>query len=101
MAEEEIRPLEKPNIAVLDLNETPSSDRQAVTVSGTLINRGTRATRDIVVHVEALNKSGVVVMSTDSDPNPIAIAPGATGTFSVSFQNRTDVDRYHVEAISR
>ena len=101
MAEERIKALEKPNIAVLDVNEILSGDRKAVTVVGTLINRGTRATRDIVVHVEALDKNGVVLMSTDSDPDPIAIPPGATGSFSVSFQNRNDVDRYHVEAIAR
>jgi len=101
LSEEDVKPVEKPRIAIADLNETPSTDRKAVTLTGTLVNRGTRATREISVHVEALNKDGAVVLSADSDPSTETIVPGGIGRFAVTFANRADIDHYRVEAISR
>lgn len=99
--EEEIKAAEKPNVAIIDLNETASPDRALVQLRGTLVNRGTRATREISVHVEALDKDGAVIVSADSDPSTESIAPGSTATFAVIFENRPGIDHYHVEAISR
>lgn len=96
-----MKPVEKLEMAIADLTETPSLDRKTVTVTGTLVNRGARATRELYVHVEALDRNGAVVLSADPVPSTKAIAPGATGSFSVTFENRPDVDRYHVEAIGR
>lgn len=101
ISEEEIKPVEKPDIAIVDLNENMSPDRKTVAVIGTLVNRGTRATREVYVHVEALDKDGAVVVSADSAPSTEAIAPGSTGSFAVTFENRPGIDRYHVEAITR
>jgi hypothetical protein len=101
IVEEEIKAVEKPNIGIVDLNETPSEDRRTVTVTGTLVNRGTGTTHEVYVHVEALERNGAVLVSADSDPTTELIAPGSTAHFSVVFENRADVDRYHVEAISR
>jgi hypothetical protein len=99
--EEEIKPAQKLEIAIIDLTETPSTDKKTVTVSGVLVNRGTRATRAVYVHVEALDRDGAVLVSADSELSSEIIAPGATGHFSVTLENRADVDRYYVEAISR
>jgi hypothetical protein len=99
--EEEIKPVETLKLDILDLNEVPSADRKTVTVTGTLINRGTRTTREVYVHVEALDKDGAVVVSTDPDSSTQTIAPDSTATFSAMFENRADIDRYHVEAIGR
>jgi len=101
LVEEELMPIERPKIEILDFTETPSTDRKVVTLVGTLVNHGTRATRAVYVHVEALNTDGGVVLSADSEPSTETIAPGATGRFTVTIENRTDVDRYHIEAISR
>lgn len=100
-SEEEIRPPERLDVAITDFNETRSPDSKTVLVSGTLVNRGTRATRDVHVHVEALDKDGAVVASTDPAPSTQLIAPGSTATFSATFENRPEIDRYHAEAISR
>ena len=89
------------NIAIIDLVETPTADKKTVTVSGRLFNRGTGTTREVYVHVEALDHDDAVLISADSEPSTEAIAPGASGSFSVTLENRRDVDRYHVEAISR
>lgn len=101
LSEEEIRPLERPNIAIVDVNEHISADGHTTTVSGTLVNRGAGPTNAVSVHVEALDRDGAVVVSTDSEPSTELIAPGATASFSASFENRPGIDRYHVEAISR
>jgi hypothetical protein len=99
--EEELKPVAKPHLAIIDLVETPTADKKTVTVSGRLVNRGTGTTRQVYVHVEALDHNGAVLISADSEPSTEAIAPGASGSFSVTLENRRDVDRYHVEAISR
>lgn len=101
LSEEAIAPAERLDVAIIDFHETPSADRKTVTVTGTLVNRGTRATRQVHVHVEALDKGGAVVVSADPVPSTQLIAPGSTSTFSVTFENRPEIDRYHAEAISR
>ncbi len=99
--EEEIKPVEKLDVAIIDLTETPSADRRTITVSGRLVNRGTRVTREVRVHVEVLDKDGAVIIRAEPSPSTETIAPGSTATFSVSFESQPDIDRYHVEAISR
>jgi hypothetical protein len=101
ISEETLRPVERPKIEITNLNEIASADHKTVTVTGTLVNRGMGPTRAVYVHVEALDKDGAVVVSADSDPSTETVQPGGTGTFSVMFENRPGIDRYHVEAISR
>lgn len=101
VSEEDIRPVVRPNIAITDLNELPSPDGKSVTVTGTLVNRGTGPSHEVYVHVEAINRDGAVIVSADSEPTSEVIEPGSTAGFSVMLENRSDVDRYHVEAVSR
>jgi hypothetical protein len=101
LTEEQIQPTERLDVQIIDFHETPSPDHKTDTVTGTLVNRGTRATREVRVHVEALDKNGAAVSSTNPAPSTQVIAPGATATFSATFEGRADVDRYHAEAISR
>jgi len=101
MLEEEIKPLEMIDIGIGDVAETPRTDHRSVTVSGTLVNHGTRATREVVVRVEALDKNGVVLLSTHAESDTQTIAPNGTAHFSAILTDRADVDRYHVVAIAR
>ena len=101
LTEEQIAPDERLDVAIIDFHETPSPDRKTVMVTGTLVNRGTRATRVVHVHVEALDKDGAVVVSADPAPSTQSIAPGTTATFAAVFEDRPEIDRYHAEAISR
>jgi len=101
LTEEQIAPVERLDVAIIDFHETPSPDRKTVMVTGTLVNRGTRATRVVHVHVEALDKDGAVVVSADPDPSTQSIAPGTTATFVAVFENHPEIDRYHAEAMSR
>lgn len=101
LSEEIIAPPERLDTAIIDFHETRNPNGQTVTVSGTLVNRGTRTTSAVQVHVEALNKDGAVVASTNPVPSTQLIAPGSTATFSATFESRPAIDRYHAEAISR
>jgi hypothetical protein len=101
LSEEEVPPVGQLDIAIIDFHETPSADGKTVAVTGTLVNRGTRTTQRVHVHIEALDKNGAVVQSADPLPSTQLIAPGATSTFAVSFENRPETDRYHAEAVSR
>ena len=101
LSEEEIAPVDRLDVAIIDFYETRSPDGKTVTVAGTLVNRGTRATRVVHVRVEALGTDGAVVASAEPAPSTQSIVPGATGTFSAVFENRPDIDRYHAEAMSR
>ncbi len=101
VSEEALRAEERPDIAIIDLDETVGPDQHVVTVTGTLVNRGTGATRALFVRVEALNRDGAVVARADAEPTVGVIPPGATARFSVLLENRGDVDRYHVEALAR
>jgi hypothetical protein len=100
-SEEQLKPPERLDVAIVDFKETPSVDRKTVDVSGTLVNRGTRTTSEVHVHVEALDKDGAVVASASPVPSTQLIAPGSTATFSAKFESRPEIDRYHAEAISR
>lgn len=101
LSEETIAPPERLDVAIIDFHEAPSADHKAVTVTGTLVNRGTRTTSSVHVHVEALDKGGAVVASVNPVPSTQLIAPGSTASFSATFENRPEIDRYHAEAISR
>ena len=101
LSEEEIAPVERLDVAIIDFHEAPSPDRKTVMVAGTLVNRGTRATRVVHVRVEALDKDGGVVVSADPAPSTQSIAPGTTAMFAAVFENRPEIDRYHAEAMSR
>jgi hypothetical protein len=101
LSEEPLAPPERLDVAIIDFHEAPSPDHKTVTVTGTLVNRGTRTTNSVHVHVEALDKSGAAVASVNPVPSTQLIAPGSTASFSVTFENRPDIDRYHAEAVSR
>lgn len=100
-SEEPLPPSERLDVAIVDFHESPSPDRKTVMVTGTLVNRGTRTTSSVHVHVEALDRNGAVVASVNPVPSTQLIAPASTASFTATFENRPEIDRYHAEAISR
>ena len=101
LQEEELKPIERPDIVISNFDEHVSEDHKTATVIGTLINRGNGATRKVVVTVTALDKEGRELESRDATPSTQRIAAGSSATFFVSFERRPEIDQYHVEAISR
>jgi len=101
LQEEDIRPLEQPQLEIVDLRETPSVDKKRVTLTGTLRNHGTGATHSLLVRVEARDENDDVLLSAEATPSTEEVAPGDTVTFTVTIENRPDVSRYHVETLAQ
>ncbi len=101
LIEEELKPLERPDIVITNIDEQVSQDHKTATVTGTLVNRGNGSTRTVTITVSALDKDGNELDSREAAPSTQHIAPGATATFVSSFERRPGIDHYHVEAISR
>ena len=100
-AEENLPAIERPRLAIIDLEETVDAGQGTVTLTGTLVNRGAGPTREIFVRVRALDRQGAVLFRERSVPTTQVIPPGGTGHFSVTLADHDDVDRYHLEAFAR
>lgn len=92
---------ERLELQISNWQETPSPDRRHVTLTGRLINRGDRTTREVSVTIQALDAQDAVLLSVSATPSTNAIAPDGTATFTATVDNRPEVARYHVEALAR
>jgi hypothetical protein len=101
LEEEQLAPAERPHLEIVDLEEEPSADERQVTLRGVLRNDGTGPTRQIVVHVDALDGAGVVLSSVDAVPSTQELPAGDTATFTATMEAKPEVARYHVRAVSR
>jgi hypothetical protein len=101
LQEENVPPVERPEIEILDLQQTPTPDRKRVTLTGTLRNQGNAETHQLMIRIEAQDKERAVVLSADAQPSSDEVPPGGTATFTATVDNRPEVVRYHVEAIAR
>jgi hypothetical protein len=99
--EEDLKPVERPQILITDVNETLSEDRRTAIVNGTLVNRGNGATHELAITVWGLDKVGAEVAQRQAVPSTQRIPPGGTATFTANFERRPEIDHYHVEAVSR
>lgn len=99
--EDDTSPAPRPRIEVLGLQEEESSDGAAVTLTGTLVNRGEGPTAELTVTVNGLDESGGVITTARAMPASERVAPGSTVSFTATMVNRPDIRNYHVEAIAR
>jgi len=81
------------------LDQTVSADGQQLFVEGMIRNRGSRASRDLRVFVEALDAQGNVLYKDDTLPTPQAIPPGEGTRFLVRFPNDAAIQSFHVEVV--
>lgn len=87
---------------IVDLVERVSPDRSRVSVSGTLVNRGNRATVRVSVRVEGVDAAGHSVVGADAVPATERLAPnGGTARFAAELRNDPAVERYHVKALAQ
>jgi hypothetical protein len=100
--EEELRAAQQVRVEIGNLQETVSADKRQVTVSGSLVNRGTRPTSAVSIRVSGLDLTNRRVISVYGEPSSNTIAAGGgTATFTATLDNRPEVVRYHVEAIAK
>lgn len=102
LAEENLQPDPTVRIEIIDLKDSQDPQTKRVTVTGVLINRGTKATAQVQVKLRALDEHGDTVLSIAAVPSTDHIAAdGGTARFSAEFDASPAIRSYHVEALAR
>src|SRR5438094_6902832 len=70
-------------------------------VESSVLNTGTRVSRDVKVSVEALDAQGIRLAETEVYPTPQDIPPGGAARFVARLRNDPAIRTFHVEAIGR
>jgi hypothetical protein len=100
--EEDLQPDPTVRIEIIDLGDEVDRERNRVTVTGTLINRGTKATSRVSVKVHALDEHGDTVVNVAAVPSTDRIpANGGRARFTAEFDHNPAIRSYHVEALAR
>jgi hypothetical protein len=84
-----------------NLDWTRSEDGRELYLEGSVENVGTRASRDLKVWVDGLDRSGMRLARTEVVPTPQQIPPGGAARFVVRMPNDASIETFHVEAIGR
>jgi len=100
--EEDLQPDPTVRIEIIDLRDEVNSASKRITLTGTLVNRGTRATSQVSVKVSALDEQGLTVVSVAALPSTDRIPPdGGTARFTAEIDHHPAIRSYHVEAVAR
>lgn len=100
LSSEDLPATTRVELAIAELSELISDDKVEVVVSGLVVNRGTRPTTSVTVHVRGLDRDGLTLRETQVTPSTERIpAEGGSARFSVVFPNDPAVMHYHIEAI--
>ena len=100
--QEDVPPPQRLEVEVRDFKATDTADGAGVTVTGTIVNKGNRATVQVVAVVEAFNAAGELVARLPAVPETMVIAPyGGSTSFRAALDFSPDVVRYHVEVVAR
>lgn len=100
--EEDLQPDPTVRIEIIDLGDEVDRERNRVTVTGTLINRGTKATSQVSVKLHALDEQGDTLLSVAAVPSTDRIpANGGRARFTAEFDHNPAIRSYHVEALAR
>lgn len=101
LVEENIVVPERPDLAILQVDEQIEKPRNTVVVSGTVLNRGPGRARNLRVTVSALDESGGELLTLPAEVASPTLEPNSSTTFSVRLERPPGTARYHVVAESR
>ncbi len=101
LVEEEVRPVERPELAILEVEENRGSDPQMVEVVGRVLNRGPGRARQLSVTVHVLDDQGNELASLPAQVDSDTIEPNATVGFRLLLQRPGGASRYEVVAVAR
>jgi hypothetical protein len=101
LTESPLPPSGAAEFAIGPITETRSADGAQVFVEGTVRNVGSRASRHVLVWVNALDQSRTRLARRQVIPTPQEIPPGAEAGFIVRFPNDPAIRTFHVEAIGQ
>lgn len=100
--EENLQPDPIIRLEIIDLHDTRDEKTNRVTVTGTLINRGTKPTSQVNVKLTALDEQGLMIVSVAAVPSTDRIAAdGGTAKFSAEIDYIPAIRTFHVEALAR
>ena len=101
MGEENLEPVPRPRIDVLELHEIDSGDPGYESVMGTIVNSGDKDTTTLDVSVYALDRDDRILMRAPGVPESEQLrAAGGTTRFTATFARRAETYGYKVEAIA-
>jgi len=101
IAETALPPSGEPRFEIGPINERRSDDGAELYVESSVLNTGTRESRDVKVSVEALDDHGIRLAETEVYPTPQEIPPGGAARFVARLRNDPAIRTFHVEAIGR
>ena len=101
IAEAPLPPSGAPHFEIGPLNEQRSDDGAALYVESSVLNTGTRPSRDVKVSVEALDEHGMRLAETEVYPTTQEIPPGGAARFVARLPNDPAIRTFHVEAFGR
>src|SRR2546430_2337471 len=101
IAETALPPSGEPRFEIGPINERRSDDGAELYVESSVLNTGTRVSRDVKVSVEALDEQGIRLAETEVYPTPQEIPPGGAARFVARLPNNPAIRSFHVEAIGR
>ncbi|MCX8073699.1 MAG: FxLYD domain-containing protein [Candidatus Binatia bacterium] len=101
LVEEDIPVVERPELAIADVEEQANPQGASVVVSGTVINRGRGRARNLTVTVQVLDEAGNELLVLPAKTQVSVLEPDSSTTFHVEFQRPPGTARYHVVAQSR
>lgn len=100
LVEEEIRPVERPDLVILEVKEEPKSDGQ-VEVVGTVLNRGPGTARNLVVTVHLLDAGGNELAVLPAEVSRATLEANATASFRLATTRPPTTASYHVVAVAQ
>lgn len=100
--EEDAPPPQRLEVEIRDFRATDAGEGSGITITGTIVNKGNRATSQVVAVVEALDAAGHAVVRRRATPDTEIIEPyGGTTGFRAEVEYRPEVVRYQVEVVAR
>lgn len=101
LAEEDIRPVEKPSLVILEVNEEPQSDGQTVELVGTVLNRGPGTARNLNVTVHIVDAHGNELAVLPAEVSRVTVEANGTASFRLITVRPPNTVSYHVVAVAQ
>jgi len=101
LVEEDLRPLERPELVILDVQERPASEPDMVEVTGTILNRGNGRAAGLRVTVHVLDEHGNELAALPAEVEQDTLEANATVRFLLRMPRHPQARRYEVVAVAR
>ena len=101
IAESPLPPSGEAHFDIGPIDAERSTDGHEWLVTSSVLNTGTRASRDVKVWVDGLDDGGLRLARTEVMLTPQEIPPGGAASFVARLPGNPAIRTFHVEAIGR